>query len=60
MSNGGMLMTVRAHNAAGSVAYGPGGPRCSCCGPSPKDRVRERRQVKRAERRLWEREDWGV
>lgn len=32
--------------------YGPGGRKCPCCGPSPKDRVRFDRTVRRVERRI--------
>ena len=55
-----MLLSTKAHNAAArGLAYGPGGPRCPCCGPAPKARKAERRRVRRAEVRAWKK-DWAV
>jgi len=51
-----LMLAPRAHNAAASQGYGPGGTRCPCCAPAPKDRIKERRQVRRAEARAWKRE----
>ena len=51
-----MLLSTRAHNAVGGNAYGPGGPRCHCCGPALKARKAERRRIRRAEARTWRRE----
>lgn len=53
----GMMLTVRAHSAANTGdGYGPGGPRCVCCGPAPQWRKRERRTVRRREAMAWRRE----
>jgi hypothetical protein len=49
----GLMLSVRAHNAAGGFRYGPGGPRCTCCAPAPKARKMERRRVRRAEAQAW-------
>jgi hypothetical protein len=52
-----MYLRTRDHNRVGGSQYGPGGPRCTCCGPAPKDRDAERRRVRRAEKRAW-RKEW--
>lgn len=36
-------------------ACGPGGYRCPCCGPSPRQRRRFARMVKRRARQAWKR-----
>ena len=52
-----MLLSTRAHNrVSGGNSYGPGGPRCVCCGPAPKARKANRRRVRRVEARAWKRE----
>jgi len=52
----GLMLAPRSHNRVGGNNYGPGGPRCNCCGPAPKARRTERRRTRRAETRTWKKE----
>jgi tRNA(Ile2) C34 agmatinyltransferase TiaS len=36
------------------ISYGPGGYKCPCCGPTPKHRQKERRHLRKVERRFLE------
>jgi hypothetical protein len=51
-----MYLSTRTHNRAGGNNYGPGGPRCTCCGPAPKYRKIERRRIRRVENRTWKKD----